>query len=310
MDRDRYYEVLGLASHASAEELKNAYRDLAKVWHPDRFAHDPRLQQKAQEKLKEINEAYKELTSGGGARRRHPRGPSSAPPPHAPRRTHAHGAGVGPQVVIVRERRSSSAPLVAVALVAAVVGVALFAGYRLMKRTPAPVAANSQASDAGSAGDGQPEEAAAGVERRERKSNTRQRAEGEAQAAGPSRQTDAPPDTAVAATVRGLPTVNRTIDPTTGLLAARACPLKLLRTYPAGQEPQQYCTADHTTKRASEAHAPDRPAPSQADAPASAQTQTGADGGGGGKSRLRSALGTAVSPGKWFRKKKEKPAGQ
>ena len=29
-----------------------------KVWHPDRFGGDPRLQKKAQEKLKEINEAY------------------------------------------------------------------------------------------------------------------------------------------------------------------------------------------------------------------------------------------------------------
>ena len=31
---------------------------MAKVWHPDRFGHDERLQKKAQEKLKEINEAY------------------------------------------------------------------------------------------------------------------------------------------------------------------------------------------------------------------------------------------------------------
>src|SRR4029079_15571064 len=45
-------------------ELKAAHRDLAKVWHPDRFVHDPRLQEKAQEKLKEINEAYDLLSSG------------------------------------------------------------------------------------------------------------------------------------------------------------------------------------------------------------------------------------------------------
>src|SRR4029079_18185020 len=53
-------------------ELKAAHRDLAKVWHPDRFQHDPRLQEKAQEKLKEINEAYDLVISG--------RMPRPAPP--------------------------------------------------------------------------------------------------------------------------------------------------------------------------------------------------------------------------------------
>src|SRR3712207_4639826 len=61
---ERYWELLGVRPRASAQELKEAYRDLAKVWHPDRFAHDPRLQRKAQEQLKEINEAYRRLVSG------------------------------------------------------------------------------------------------------------------------------------------------------------------------------------------------------------------------------------------------------
>lgn len=68
-DTDRYYEILGLEPGASPEEVKQAYRDLAKVWHPDRFPNDPRLQQKAQEKLKEINEAYERLQSSRGGRR-------------------------------------------------------------------------------------------------------------------------------------------------------------------------------------------------------------------------------------------------
>src|SRR5918997_733095 len=63
MNEERFYETLGLRPGATRDELKTAYRDMAKVWHPDRFAHDPRLQQMAQEKLKEINEAYKQLTS-------------------------------------------------------------------------------------------------------------------------------------------------------------------------------------------------------------------------------------------------------
>src|SRR5215212_11433169 len=58
------YQVLGVKPGVSNSELKAAHRDLAKVWHPDRFLHDPRLQEKAQEKLKEINEAYELVASG------------------------------------------------------------------------------------------------------------------------------------------------------------------------------------------------------------------------------------------------------
>lgn len=60
---NQYYEILELNPGTSLEEVKAAYRDLVKIWHPDRFAHDPRLQQKAQEKLKKINEAYEQLQS-------------------------------------------------------------------------------------------------------------------------------------------------------------------------------------------------------------------------------------------------------
>ncbi len=53
-----FYKILGLEVGASREQIKDAYHDLVKVWHPDRFTNDPKLQNKAQEKLKEINEAY------------------------------------------------------------------------------------------------------------------------------------------------------------------------------------------------------------------------------------------------------------
>jgi hypothetical protein len=55
------YRVLELKPGAAQDEIKKAYRDLIKVWHPDRFTNDPALQQKAQEKLKEINIAYERL---------------------------------------------------------------------------------------------------------------------------------------------------------------------------------------------------------------------------------------------------------
>jgi curved DNA-binding protein CbpA len=60
-DINRCYEILEIEPGASLEEIKRAYRDLAFVWHPDRFAHNDRLQQKAQQRLTEINQAYEEL---------------------------------------------------------------------------------------------------------------------------------------------------------------------------------------------------------------------------------------------------------
>jgi hypothetical protein len=55
----RHYSTLGVRSNATPEEVKQAYRDLVKVWHPDRFdGCDTRLKQKAEEQLKAINDAY------------------------------------------------------------------------------------------------------------------------------------------------------------------------------------------------------------------------------------------------------------
>jgi len=59
----RCIEILGLKPNASHEEVNQAYRDLANVWHPDRFVGNPRLQKKAEEKLKEINAAYEYVKS-------------------------------------------------------------------------------------------------------------------------------------------------------------------------------------------------------------------------------------------------------
>jgi hypothetical protein len=53
--------LLGLQEIYSEEQLRQAYHDMVKVWHPDRFAHDERLRHIAQDKLKEINGAYEFL---------------------------------------------------------------------------------------------------------------------------------------------------------------------------------------------------------------------------------------------------------
>lgn len=55
---NRYFKILGLEPDAALEEARQAYRALVRTWHPDRFGDDPSLQLRAQERLKEINEAY------------------------------------------------------------------------------------------------------------------------------------------------------------------------------------------------------------------------------------------------------------
>ena len=59
----QYYEILGLKPGALEAEVKQAYRHMAKTWHPDRFTDNPQLKQKAEEKIKKINEAYQKLKS-------------------------------------------------------------------------------------------------------------------------------------------------------------------------------------------------------------------------------------------------------
>lgn len=61
------YEVLGVSPNASEEEVKKAYRELARKYHPDKYVDNP-LADLAQEKMKEINEAYDTIIKGGGAR--------------------------------------------------------------------------------------------------------------------------------------------------------------------------------------------------------------------------------------------------
>ncbi len=55
------YSVLGVSKNASDEEIKNAYRELARKYHPDNYTDDNPLKDLASEKMQEINAAYDEI---------------------------------------------------------------------------------------------------------------------------------------------------------------------------------------------------------------------------------------------------------
>jgi molecular chaperone DnaJ len=58
------YEVLGIKEGASIEEIKAAYKEQVKKYHPDLHQDNP-LYELAEEKLQEINQAYDYLIKGG-----------------------------------------------------------------------------------------------------------------------------------------------------------------------------------------------------------------------------------------------------
>ena len=59
---ETYYVILEIDESATPEEIKEAYRLLLQVWHPDRFHHRPALLAKAEQKTGKINAAFETLS--------------------------------------------------------------------------------------------------------------------------------------------------------------------------------------------------------------------------------------------------------
>jgi hypothetical protein len=207
------YDLLGVKPGVSNRELKAAHRDLAKVWHPDRFLHDPRLQEKAQEKLKEINEAYELLISG-----KIPKASGSAETVYSE----------SP----VTRRRASGSQWTAVPLLIFVAVFAITITLLLQRRRPAPLPVEeTQIATL-------PQETAPQSDSRTR-SVVKPNAQAEAPEVGSTEVVSSAPVTALA-------TVTVTIDPESGLLAKQDCPVRSRMTYPTGSQPTGYCNLNHT----------------------------------------------------------------
>ena len=213
-DLSKAYELLGVKPGVSSRELKAAHRDLAKVWHPDRFVHDPRLQEKAQEKLKEINEAYELISSG-----KTPRPAPSTETVHAatPRRSAPRGGGW-------------KWALVPVLLFAAVFAVTT--KVLLDRRSHVQVQPEVETVQIEPATQTEPGPRGE-VTRKPNRIDQPVPQENSA-------SIDAPAPTPALATVTVL------IDPESGLLAKADCPVRSRMTYPSGSQPSASCNLNHT----------------------------------------------------------------
>jgi hypothetical protein len=221
-DLSKAYELLGVKPGVSSRELKAAHRDLAKVWHPDRFVHDPRLQEKAQEKLKEINEAYDLLSSG--------KTPRPAPPP--PRAAEPVYTAPVERRSAPRDRSSRSA-FVFIFLFAAVFAVTMKVLLDRRSNAQPPVQVEAESIQA---------EAATQTEPGTRSEATRK--PGRADSTTIEEPVVAS-DTTSSAPTPALATVTVLIDPESGLLAKSDCPVRSRMTYPSGSQPGSYCNLNH-----------------------------------------------------------------
>ena len=223
-DLSKAYELLGVKPGVSMRELKAAHRDLAKVWHPDRFLHDPCLQEKAQEKLKEINEAYELISSG--------KVPRPSPPPRAAQSVNYTANRDA------TERRGASWqwPVIALLVFGAVFAITT---RTLLKQRALPLPEETV----------QAEEAASADQAQSTRPDSNTRAETRSAPQKSDSENATPEDTTPAViTTEPTPavaTVTVTIDPETGLLAKPECPLRSRMTYPSGSQPSGYCTLSH-----------------------------------------------------------------
>lgn len=132
MNRIEALRILGLDEDATPDDIKTAYKETAQILHPDRFAANKKLQDRATEQFKNLQEAHEYLTSGKGSRSS---GPSVGTPQNsrgysAESRVEARMAGIAAartqlvrqRDVVFDERRNGIAMTVIGAIVALLTG--------------------------------------------------------------------------------------------------------------------------------------------------------------------------------------------
>ena len=152
MNAAKCRQVLGVSEDAGPEAIRQAYLDLARVWHPDRFQSDERLRRVAEEHLRQINQAYTDLRKGcaeerpaaddpAGCGRKTPPGPARRATTGASRRTpfFVHPGPARrlrlPHLPRFRQPESSGETLLALVLIAA----PLWAAYKVVPLLSVPV---------------------------------------------------------------------------------------------------------------------------------------------------------------------------
>jgi curved DNA-binding protein CbpA len=131
IDPTTAYRLLGLHPGATRDEVKTAFRDLAQVWHPDRFPENERLREKALHNQQLINEAYAVLRDhrppAAVAPAAAPPGPVAVAPTPVRNLKYSFFTGVSavrhslevlwPSATYARKRRRRMPPLTRIALV-------------------------------------------------------------------------------------------------------------------------------------------------------------------------------------------------
>ena len=140
MNPEECRRILGVPADAGPEAIRQAYLDLARVWHPDRFQSDEHLRRIAEKHFQDVTRAYTKLKNcrpapaAAGAARTAGTATATAveEPPGAP----PEPAGAPPPA-FRKPRRPDS--LAQTALVAALVAAPFFAAFKMLPLLRAPV---------------------------------------------------------------------------------------------------------------------------------------------------------------------------
>lgn len=135
LSRTDCFRVLGVEPEASWERIRQAYRDLVRVWHPDRFQSDPQLQLRAEQQLQRINEAYLQLKTSYIYEGRQPEPPPeptpAGPGPAARAHRRAHSGPNGLARLLLFRWPVKATWLAMVFLAPLVMGILLFNALRV-----------------------------------------------------------------------------------------------------------------------------------------------------------------------------------